>query len=262
MNTTFEDIAVSNVAVLVYNDPEVRQKLVESADWNKEWKIFIDDKVSNFNLPVVLQKKVATMARIVGLKLKNEVVGISEIYSKRLSSCFRFLYRTTIKFRVAANSLQHSRLESFHQCRYLYFVIFKKLVTEWLPTELFVGRKIVEVLSRDQQIDVTFRFSLACALGLENSIILIWQQIPQEIKKRLIRNDLRAEAKYWIKLLCVAGDSIYFNRSSDLKAIICLIFQCFKEDPFLERDFERLSVVECNRFSKVFQYIRRSIGCF
>ncbi|GBN94520.1 hypothetical protein AVEN_92705-1 [Araneus ventricosus] len=206
MSSTLEDIAVANVAVLLYNDPAVRKQLVNSADRIEEWKIFINNKVSKLFLPPVFQKKVAALASRVGL----------EIRTKRENDSYD-------------------------------------------AVELFVGRKIVEILSHDQQLHVKFRFYLVCEFNLENDIIRIWQQMSRKKRRSFYRDDLPSKVKYWVKLLSVAEGKMFLGHSRNMRQIVSLILDCFKGDASLKFQFEILSPTECNIRFDLFRHIRNSI---
>ncbi|GBN98067.1 hypothetical protein AVEN_125686-1 [Araneus ventricosus] len=178
MNSTLECMAALNVAAHLYNDHEVKEHLLDLEGSSKEWEKFISEKIMKLLLTVVCQKKVADIASSVGLKIRAKKIKFDGIHS-----C------------CSAESLRSD--------------------IPWTPEELFVGKKVVEILALDRSIDIVFLFTLACDLGLEDNIISLWQQIPMEMKKRFRLDDSPDKATFWAYVLTITDEARCYGYSDD-----------------------------------------------
>ncbi|GBO38677.1 hypothetical protein AVEN_22977-1 [Araneus ventricosus] len=179
MNSTLECMAALNVAAHLYNDPEVKEHLLDFKGSSKEWEKFISEKTMKLLLTVVCQKKVADIANSVGLKIR-------------------------------AKKIKFDRIHSYCSAEFLRSDI------AWTPEELFVGKKAVEILALDRSIDIAFLFTLACDLCLEDKIISLWQQMPMAMKNRFLRDSLPDKATFWAYVLTITDDATYHSYYDDL----------------------------------------------
>ncbi|CAL1297465.1 unnamed protein product [Larinioides sclopetarius] len=171
-----ERIAMMKVALLLYNNPELRKvyysRFVSPTDFVPTEYIdrihLIDDRISRLFLPELLQERLLVITFHVDLwlfKLFELHKNVSSMFGE--CQCFKgILERDSL-------SMTHGILD---------------------------GRKTLSKLACDQEIDLAFRFTLASGLYMDNIIIAIFEQMPLYMKFRFCKSDvpiaIRSLAEY------------------------------------------------------------------
>ncbi|GBN31474.1 hypothetical protein AVEN_211397-1 [Araneus ventricosus] len=209
--STLVDIAGFNVAILLFNDPETREHLLSCEDWIR-WFEFINGKVSKLFLPSNLEEIVIAESSDVGRILKAR----NKRFHRKHDLILQKLGRRCQCFK----GILHRRYR-------------------WTSEEYFDERKTIQAFVQDQQLDLAFRFTLACENALEDNIVQFWEQMPQTLKNCFYQNDLPYKVIYWVKLLLISEDSTYKNPAVNLREHVSRTLQSFKENPSLKSSFEK-----------------------
>lgn len=150
LKPSLEHIAIVKVATTLWNPQDIRDLMAQfciplhNRKLRKRWPKIEDiilGKVSQLPLPEVLKKKILCIIRPIGFEILNWI--------------------------------------EYH-CDKLCFNIFIPEQFYWIPRGAVDKKKTAEVLIRDESIDITTRYKLACFYCLEESIPDLWNKIPED----------------------------------------------------------------------------------
>lgn len=150
LEPSLEHIALVKVVISLWNQNDVRAQITKlsssdlylSAEWVK-----IEDrvmgKVSQLSLPHVLKEKMLGFVKPIGLQILGLMV---------------------------------------YHCK--IFCLYVSLPDElyWTPHGTVDRKKTAKVLVRDENLDISTRYKLACIYCLEDDIIHLWKSLPDEFK--------------------------------------------------------------------------------
>ncbi|GBL91383.1 hypothetical protein AVEN_136902-1 [Araneus ventricosus] len=194
MNSQFvpalEDIASRRVALFLYNDPEI-SRLSECKPFEEpttEWNDLVNEKVSKLFLPAPIQRRLLVTAS---------------------SDCLW----------IARYNALHHKYSSIcgDQCQCLERILLNCYLQ---PSDgLFNMLKFFDDLTRDQRIDLKFRFILACEFSITQKMVAniplsvlriheLWKQIDQNGRKDIMQ-DSPYEMKAYIELVLSLHEKIF-----------------------------------------------------
>ncbi|GBM04540.1 hypothetical protein AVEN_197936-1 [Araneus ventricosus] len=214
-----ESLATLKVAVLLYNNPEVRElaKLVIFEDFDirilQEWKQLMHSKMSKILIPTRLQEIIANVASQVCLQIWDKNIQFHAMHWKI--------------------SLVFGR-----HCQCLKGLL--PSIYRWTPNGSIDFRKTVQALVQDQRVDMAFRFSLSCYYVLGNETISLWNAMPESTKKRFFENDLVHGLKDRIERFLIVGDVKWYCFVSQRRKTPHEIISECNDVEFLDSIFQKI----------------------
>ncbi|GBN03203.1 hypothetical protein AVEN_36778-1 [Araneus ventricosus] len=164
---TLKDIGLTKVALLLYNDQEIKQLSECAQHDSQEWNQILNDKVSKLFLP-------------------TEV-------SDELSAIIKRVYLLLTKFYALH---QHFSIFLCDQCECLKGILKSCHFWKFWTTETFFSeQKIAECLIGDQSLSDAFRFILVCEYFVEDDAHSQWQQLLHLVRNRLFNDDIPERIK-------------------------------------------------------------------
>lgn len=152
LKPSLEHIALVKLATTLWNPHDIRDLMTKfciplhNSELRKKWQKIEDiilEKVSQLPLPELLKKKTLDFIRHIGFQILNWVE----------------YHRDKFGFNIGIP-------DEFY----------------WLPRGAVDKKKMAEVLIRDEDIDITTRYKLACNYCLEKNIPELWDRIPEDRK--------------------------------------------------------------------------------
>ncbi|GBN14224.1 hypothetical protein AVEN_99528-1 [Araneus ventricosus] len=181
---TLEKIALLNLAARVCSDTEIKSLLEQHETlMGERGSSRIIEIVSLFSLPIPLKEELLDLMKPVVIEISSWILYIRHIHCEVVKS-----------LRIPCSCL--AEIDLVENLR-------------WQPVGLLDKHLTTLDLLQDERLDKAFRFVLACSCCSEADILLLWQMLSRNVRRRISNFIFLPIVKYWTHRLETAEDKDY-----------------------------------------------------